>query len=252
MSTSRRWPPALVQHAVPRLVAAGGLLALALFGAAASLIGARESRDFEQRAVVTLATVLADTPGIEGDDFQVPVRYDVAGRSTLGLAPVADRGPYQPGEQLPVRYDPRRPSRVQFVDQPYDLSSPLAFSLGIGLIGLVVAAAAVGQPLRLVRLARSSAPTYAFQGRLGYQDRRFRSERLWLLLDALDAADGAEHVAAVPLLRGQRPPPRGEPFGALVKGHVRDGATAVALVDDEVLWPGGRVRVGEVAGLTDR
>lgn len=235
----RRLPPALVRHAAPRLGLAGVIFALALIGVVGSVLGAREDERFQRRAVVTTATVVEG-----GDDLHVAVQYDVGGTPTVELAPVADRDPYEVGEPVEVRYDPDRPTRVELVEQPYDLATPLAFFAGLALIALVAGAVVVWRTVRLVRLAGSTATSFAFAGRLRHQDRTVRREQTWVLLAALDSPAGAPPVASVPLLPGQVLP-ESAPFQALVKGDVRDGGTAVVLAEDQVLWPSGRVRVGD-------
>ena len=145
---------------------------------------------------------------------------------------------------MQVRYDPARPTRVELVEQPYDLATPLAFYAGLALIALVAGAVVVWRTARLVRLAGSTATSFAFAGRLRHQDRTVRREQTWVLLAALDSPAGAPPVASVPLLPGQVLP-ESAPFQALVKGDVRDGGTAVVLAEDQVLWPSGRVRVGD-------
>lgn len=256
MSDRRRFPPALVEQAIPPAVIALALAAAAIFGIGVSVAGARDARAFERRSVITTGVVLADGPGIgatdgsSGDDFHVPVRYDVDGTATVARAPVTDREPYAPGESLPVRYDPRDAHRVEFVDQPYDLATPLAFSIGLGVIALAVGLSALWRPWRLLQLARTGSPTYAFRGRVAFQDRRYLRDRQWVLLDALDTPAGTAPIAVVPLLRSQALPTDG-PFDALVKGTVRDGGRAVVLAGDQVLWPSGRVRIGAIPGLGD-
>ena len=247
MTGRRRLPPALVRHAAPRLGLAGVIVVLALVGAVGSVLGAREDERFQQRAVVTEATVVEG-----GDDLHVAVQYQVDGTTMVELAPVVDAEPYEVGEQVEVRYDPDRPAqpsgqlrpaRVELVEQPYDLATPLAFFAGLALIALVAGAAVVWRALRLVRLAGSTATSFAFAGRLRHQDRTVRREQTWVLLAALDSPAGAPPVASVPLLPGQVLP-ESAPFQALVKGDVRDGGRAVVLAEDRVLWPSGRVRVG--------
>ncbi len=235
----RRLPPALVRHAAPRLGLAGVIFVLALIGIVGSVLGAREDERFQRRAVVTTATVVEG-----GDELHVAVQYDVDGTPTVELAPVADREPYEVGEPVEVRYDPDRPTRVELVEQPYDLATPLAFFAGLALIALVAGAVVVWRTARLVRLAGSTATSFAFAGRLRHQDRTVRREQTWVLLAALDSPAGAPPVASVPLLPGQVLP-ESAPFQALVKGDVRDGGTAVVLAEDQVLWPSGRVRVGD-------
>jgi hypothetical protein len=270
----RRLPPALVRHAAPRLALAGVIFALALVGIVGSVIGAREDERFHRRAVVTTATVVEG-----GDDLHVAVQLEVDGTPTVALAPVADREPYEVGEPVEVRYDPdrpaqpsgqlpaqpsgqlrpaqpsgqlrpaqpsgqSRPARVELVEQPYDLATPMAFFAGLALIAIIAGAVVVWRAVRLVRLAGSTATSFAFAGRLRHQDRTVRREQTWVLLAALDSPAGAPPVASVPLLPGQTLP-ESAPFQALVKGDVRDGGTAVVLAEDQVLWPSGRVRVGD-------
>jgi hypothetical protein len=217
---------------------AGVIFVLALVGAAGSVLGAREDERFQGRAVVTEATVAEG-----GDDLHVAVQYQVDGTTMVELAPVVDAEPYEVGEPVEVRYDPDRPARVELVEQPYDLATPLAFFAGLALIALVAGAAVAWRTMRLVRLAGSTATSFAFAGRLRHQDRTVRREQTWVLLAALDSPAGAPPVASVPLLPGQVLPETA-PFQALVKGDVRDGGTAVVLAEDRVLWPSGRVRVG--------
>jgi hypothetical protein len=217
---------------------AGVIFVLALVGAAGSVLGAREDERFQGRAVVTEATVAEG-----GDDLHVAVQYQVDGTTMVELAPVVDAEPYEVGEPVEVRYDPDRPARVELVEQPYDLATPLAFFAGLALIALVAGAAVAWRTMRLVRLAGSTATSFAFAGRLHHQDRTVRREQTWVLLAALDSPAGGPPVASVPLLPGQVLPETA-PFQALVKGDVRDGGTAVVLAEDRVLWPSGRVRVG--------
>jgi hypothetical protein len=253
----RRLPPALVRHAAPRLALAGVIFALALVGIVGSVIGAREDERFHRRAVVTTATVVEG-----GDDLHVAVQLEVDGTPIVALAPVADREPYEVGEPVEVRYEPDGPAqpsgqlppaqpsgqlppaRVELVEQPYDLATPVAFFAGLALIALIAGAVVVWRAMRLVRLAGSTATSFAFAGRLRHQDRTVRREQTWVLLAALDSPAGAPPVASVPLLSGQTLP-ESAPFQALVKGDVRDGGTAVVLAEDQVLWPSGRVRVGD-------
>jgi hypothetical protein len=218
---------------------AGVIFVLALIGAAGSILGAREDERFQRRADVTEATVVEG-----GDDLHVAVQYLVDGATIVELAPVVDPEPYEVGELVEVRYDPDRPTRVELVEQPYDLATPLAFFAGLALIALVAGAVVVWRTMRLVRLAGSTATSFAFTGRLRHQDRTVRREQTWVLLAALDSPAGAPPVASVPLLPGQVLP-ESAPFQALVKGDVRDGGTAVVLAEDRVLWPSGRVRVGD-------
>jgi hypothetical protein len=244
---------------------AGVIFALALVGIVGSVIGAREAERFHRRAVVTTATVVEG-----GDDLHVAVQLEVDGTPTVALAPVADREPYEVGEPVEVRYDPdrpaqpsgqlpaqpsgqlrpaqpsgqSRPARVELVEQPYDLATPVAFFAGLALIAIIAGAVVVWRAVRLVRLAGSTATSFAFAGRLRHQDRTVRREQTWVLLAALDSPAGAPPVASVPLLPGQTLP-ESAPFQALVKGDVRDGGTAVVLAEDQVLWPSGRVRVGD-------
>jgi len=215
-----------------------------------SILGAREGERFQRRAVVTTATVVEG-----GDDLHVAVQLEVDGTPTVALAPVTDREPYEVGEPVEVRYDPGRPAqpsgqfrpnRVELVEQPYDLATPLAFFAGLALIALVAGAVVVWRTVRLVRLAGSTTTSFAFAGHLRHQDRTVRREQTWVLLAALDSPAGAPPVASVPLLPGQVLP-ESAPFQALVKGDVRDGGTAVVLAEDQVLWPSGRVRVGDGA-----
>ena len=247
MTGRRRLPPALLRHAAPRLGLAGAMFLLALLGIVGSILGAREAERFQRRAVVAIATVVDG-----GDETHVAVQLDIDGVPTVAEVPVADHGPYEVGEPVEVRYDPGRPAqpsgqfrpaRVELVEQPYDLATPLAFYAGLALLALVAGGVIVWRTLRLVRLAGSSTTAFAFAGRLRHQDRTVRREQTWVLLAALDSPAGAPPVASVPLLPGQVLP-EGTPFQALVKGDVRDGGTAVVLAEDQVLWPSGRVRVG--------
>ena len=254
MNLRRRVPPVLAEQAIVPLVVALAFGLGAAFGIITSIVGANEARAFEERSVIVPGTVLADGATLAdgttltGDDFQVPVEFTVDGMVRAGLAPVSDRGPYEAGEQLPVRYDPRDPRRVELVEQPYDLATPLAFSLGLAVLAIAVLVGALWRPWRLIRLASAGAPTYAFRGRIGREDRRYLRDRQWVLLDALDTDQGAPPVAAVPLLRSQALPAEG-PFDVLVRGTVRDGGRAVVLAGERVLWPSGRVRVGSLPGV---
>ena len=248
MSRRRRLPPALFEPVLIWLLIAALLGALGVVGVGISVIHARDSRAFERRSVITNGVVQPMQPGMPDD--RIPVQYQVGDKTVQGMAPVVDRDPYHAGETHQIRYDPTEPTRVEFLDQPYDLATPLAFAIGLLLIAAVIGAAALARALRLLHLAGSRTTAYSFRGSLANQSRRNRPSRPWVLLGALDAGPGDPPVAAIPLVRGQRLPQLGS-FDALVKGTVRDGGTAVVQTDGRTLWPAGRVRVGAVPGLGD-
>jgi hypothetical protein len=235
VTPSRHLPPALLKHAAPRIALASLILALSVVGIVGSVVNARESQAFERRAVTTTATVL------EGGTLHVPVQFEHDGVPVVADAPVVDREPYEPGEAVEVRFDPEEPTRVQLVEQPYDLATPLAFFVGLAAISAAAIAIVIWRARRLVVLAASPSTTFAFIGDLRHEDRSLRREQTWVILGALDRPD-APPVASVPLLPGQLLP-QARPFQALVKGEVRDGGTAVVLAEEQVLWPSGRVRV---------
>jgi hypothetical protein len=235
----RRWPPALARHLLPRLGLAALGLVMAAVGITGAVLGARDSERFERQGALAVAEVMVEG----GDDSHVPVRFVVDGRDVTAEAPVAERGPYEPGEQVEILYDPSRPQVARLVEQPFDLATPLAFFVGLALLAVTYAAVVWWRTVRLLRLARSRHTAFAFAGRLQHEERKVRGEQTWVLLEALDGAAGAPPVASVPILPGQ-PLPDASPFAALVKGDVRDGGMAVVLAGDEILWPSGRVRVG--------
>jgi hypothetical protein len=237
------------------------LLAMAAVGLLITTVHGRQSRAFERAASTTKGTIVARVPDESSWVAHVMVRFTAGGQPILARAPVADPKAYDPGQQVLVLYDPKRPEHVLLDKDRYNAETSFLFWAAVGVGGLLPMLFGWWWVRRLRRLARRSGPSFAVVATVSaMRPRPWNRTHDWVTLLPLDAD-------ATPVARARsaaepgsfEAPTKIEPIGsyrlmtgavvraassspAEVKGNLRPGGLVVARVGDAVAWPSSRLR----------